>query len=75
MVDFCRQLHDDVSSHLEAWVHWNDGTLLLEINENDRSACDKAFSARRKQLVNRLRVLKKLIEKEYDPTGEPNRHF
>ena len=24
MLDFCRKLHQDISEHLDAWVHWDD---------------------------------------------------
>jgi hypothetical protein len=64
MLDFCKQLHQDISENLDDWVHWDgDG-------EDADAAARAAFDLREKTLHEKLNELKSLIEQRQEDFEE-----
>lgn len=67
MIDFCRRLYQDISENLEAWVHWDDGSIEDAPDENEEYESDafkEALGKRREAIQEKLDRLKKLIDQE-----------
>ena len=70
MIDFCKELHSDISRNLEAWVHWDDGSY----DYDDPNDLEKMLDNRKSALLKRLDTLIKLIDKKSEHFG-PHRCF
>jgi len=67
MIDFCRKLWHDISENLEAWVHWDDGSLEDAPDEDEEDESDtfkEALARRREAIRGKLDRLKGLIDQE-----------
>ncbi len=75
MLEFCKELHADISGSLEAWVHWDDGGVLNSLeDERNEEEVEKAFGRRRKELQGLLDSLQKMIRKR-EKAFAPSRSF
>jgi hypothetical protein len=64
MLDFCKQLYEDISANLNAWVHWDDD------GEDADEAAKAALKLRDKTLREKLNELKSLIEQRQEDFEE-----
>lgn len=90
MIDFCKQLHQDISKDIDAWVRWDVSGLdesycATECNIencNNGVSCimdeedfmNPLFEWRKKKIQDKLNILKELIKKSEEHFG-PNRGF
>ena len=70
MLDFCRQLHADISQDLDAWVHWDDDSLEDQAAGDGGAGLDALLRERRAALQSRLDRLKQLIDEHEEDFGE-----
>ena len=75
MIDFCRQLHADISRDLDAWVQWDDDALEDELDENDDRDLEALIRERRIGIQSKLDRLKSLIGENGECFGEEASFF
>ena len=65
MLEFCRQLHSDISRDLDAWVCWDEDLLESDSDDCGESGPNAPLEKRRRLLTSKLERLEMLIrEKE-----------
>ncbi len=87
MLDFCKQLYNDISNNLDAWVRWDISSLReeAELKYNERpgdeyieadfeNVLSEIYDVRKKELSNRLGMLNQLICDQAKHFG-PSRGF
>lgn len=66
MIDFCRNLHRDISENLEEWVNWNNEYLYDD--ERDEEEMKPIRRSKIKEKLDRLEELIKAKEGEWEHT-------
>ena len=74
MLDFCRQLHQDIARYLDDWVHWDENEAEAGAEDESEEAIRRAYQRRRDLLTQRLDALRRLIDQRAEDFG-PDRCF
>jgi len=61
MLDFCKQLYADITKDLDAWIHWDESSLALEV---DDAGLQRRVQKRKTCLQVKLDKLKLLIDEK-----------